>query len=33
MTPQQFVEKWSRVDLPERSASQQHFINLCHMRR
>jgi hypothetical protein len=31
MTPQQFVEKWLRVDLPERSASQQHFIDLCHM--
>jgi hypothetical protein len=31
VTPQHFVEKWSRVDLPERSASQQHFIALCRM--
>jgi hypothetical protein len=31
VTPQHFVEKWSRFDLPERSASQQHFIDLCRM--
>jgi hypothetical protein len=31
VTPQQFVEKWSRIELSERSASHQHFIDLCHM--
>jgi hypothetical protein len=29
MTPAQFVAKWSKVDLPERAASQEHFIDLC----
>ena len=33
VTPQQFVEKWSRVELSERSASQQHFIDLCRLLR
>lgn len=28
MTPQQFIAKWSRVELPERAASQEHFIDL-----
>ncbi len=31
LTPQQFIAKWSRVDLPERAASQEHFIDLCRM--
>src|SRR5436190_22725269 len=31
LTPQQFNSKWSRVDLPERAASQEHFIDLCRM--
>jgi len=31
MTPQHFVEKWRPVTLPERAASQEHFIDLCRM--
>ncbi len=31
LSPQQFVAKWSRVELPERAASQEHFIDLCRM--
>ncbi|MBX3382652.1 MAG: class I SAM-dependent DNA methyltransferase [Phycisphaeraceae bacterium] len=31
MTPAQFVDKWKRVQLPERAASQEHFIDLCRM--
>lgn len=31
MTPQQFVSKWRNVALKERSASQEHFIDLCHL--
>lgn len=31
MNPAQFVAKWSRVDLPERAASQEHFIDLCRL--
>jgi hypothetical protein len=31
MTPEQFVEKWSRSDLSERAASQEHFIDLCRL--
>ncbi|MBX3388049.1 MAG: class I SAM-dependent DNA methyltransferase [Phycisphaeraceae bacterium] len=31
MNPAQFVSKWSRVDLPERAASQEHFIDLCRL--
>lgn len=30
-SPIQFVAKWQRVDLPERAASQEHFIDLCRM--
>lgn len=30
-SPAQFVEKWQRVDLPERAASQEHFIDLCRL--
>src|SRR5438552_12890013 len=31
MTPQQFIAKWQRVDLSERSACQQHFLDLCEL--
>lgn len=29
MTPQEFVAKWKRANLSERSACQQHFLDLC----
>lgn len=31
MTPQEFVAKWKRADLSERSACQQHFLDLCDL--
>lgn len=31
MTPQEFVDKWRRSRLKERSASQEHFLDLCRM--
>ena len=31
MTPASFIAKWSRVTLPERAASQEHFIDLCRL--
>jgi type II restriction/modification system DNA methylase subunit YeeA len=31
MTPQEFIAKWHAVELKERSASQAHFIDLCHL--
>ena len=31
MTPQEFIEKWGAVELKERSASQSHFNDLCHL--
>jgi hypothetical protein len=31
MTAEQFVQKWATVDLPERAASQEHFIDLCRV--
>ena len=31
MTPQQFVAKWQKVTLSERSACQQHFLDLCEL--
>jgi len=31
LTPQEFVDKWRRSKLKERSASQEHFIDLCRM--
>ena len=31
MTPAGFIAKWSRVTLSERSASQEHFIDLCRL--
>jgi type II restriction/modification system DNA methylase subunit YeeA len=29
MTPQEFVAKWKKANLSERSAYQQHFLDLC----
>jgi hypothetical protein len=31
MTPQEFVAKWEKVKLSERSACQQHFLDLCDL--
>ena len=31
LSPQQFVHKWRHATLKERSASQEHFIDLCHL--
>ena len=31
MTPHQFIEKWKAADLSERSAYQQHFLDLCEL--
>jgi len=31
MTPQDFIAKWQRANLTERSASQQHFLDLCDL--
>ncbi|MFO0967738.1 MAG: type IIL restriction-modification enzyme MmeI [Gemmataceae bacterium] len=31
MTPQDFIAKWSRAQLSERSAAQQHFLDLCDL--
>src|SRR5260370_14823724 len=31
MTPQQFIAKWHKAHLSERSASQQHFLDLCEL--
>jgi len=31
MTPQEFIAKWKPVDLSERSACQQHFLDLCDL--
>lgn len=31
ITPQDFVAKWKRVTLRERQATQEHFIDLCHL--
>src|SRR5829696_4800481 len=31
LTPQEFVSRWRGVALKERSASQSHFIDLCHL--
>ena len=31
LTPQAFVDKWRFVQLKERSAYQEHFIDLCHL--
>ena len=31
MTVSEFIAKWQRVELTERSASQQHFLDLCEV--
>lgn len=31
MTVREFISKWRRVELKERSAAQEHFIDLCHL--
>ena len=31
MTPTAFIKKWRAVHLKERSAAQEHFIDLCHV--
>lgn len=31
MTPQEFINKWKRATLTERSACQQHFLDLCDL--
>jgi len=31
MTINEFIAKWRRVDLKERSASQEHFLDLCNL--
>ena len=31
MTVAEFIAKWRKVDLKERSAAQEHFIDLCHV--
>lgn len=29
MNPKEFVDKWRNVQLKERSAVQEHFLDLC----
>ena len=31
LTPQQFVDKWRRVQIKERSGYQEHFTDLCRL--
>jgi hypothetical protein len=31
LTPEEFVQKWSKAQLSERAASQEHFIDLCRL--
>jgi len=31
MTPEEFVEKWSKAQLSERAASHEHFLDLCRL--
>jgi type II restriction/modification system DNA methylase subunit YeeA len=31
LSPQEFVAKWSKTTLKERSAAQEHFLDLCHV--
>jgi hypothetical protein len=31
MNVQDFISKWRKVELTERSASQQHFLDLCEV--
>jgi hypothetical protein len=31
VTPDQFINKWQGVTLKERSAAQEHFLDLCRL--
>ena len=31
ISPQEFVAKWSKAELKERAAAQEHFIDLCRL--
>ena len=31
MTIPEFIAKWRKVELKERSAAQEHFLDLCHV--
>src|SRR5215471_2367421 len=31
MNADEFIKKWRAAELKERSASQEHFIDLCHL--
>ena len=31
MTPTEFIKKWRAANLKERSAAQEHFLDLCRM--
>ena len=31
MTVPEFIAKWSKVELKERSAAQEHFLDLCRL--
>ncbi len=31
MTPEQFIDKWSRTQTKEKSAAQEHFVDLCRL--
>jgi hypothetical protein len=31
MTPHEFIAKWRAANLSERSACQQHFLDLCDL--
>jgi len=31
VTPREFVKKWKAVDLRERQAAQEHFLDLCEL--
>ena len=31
MTPNEFIAKWQASELKERSAAQEHFIDLCRL--
>ncbi len=31
MTPDEFIAKWRKVELKERTASHSHFIDLCQL--
>ena len=31
LTPQQFVARWRRAELKERSGAQAHFMDLCRL--